>query len=95
MSATNLQSMLDSLAASGAGIRCKDMIRWLEGLGFVVRKGKKQGHRVITHPGLAAFTAASFSCGHGRNPQVKPVYVARIRKLLEAYSEDLRRLEGG
>ena len=72
-----------------ASIRCKDMIRLLEGLGFVVRDGKKTGHKVITHPTLVNFTSASITCGHGRNPQVKPIYVASIRRLLVTHAEGL------
>ena len=41
---------------------------------------------------LEGFTSAAFSCGHGRNPQVKQVYTARIRKLLESHADNLRKL---
>ena len=65
------------------------MVKLLEGLGFEVRDGKKSGHKVITHPGLCRFTSASFSCGHGRDPQVKRAYIHRIKKVLEDYGEEL------
>lgn len=65
------------------------MIRLLEGLGFAVRDGKKTGHKVITRPTLVNFTSAAFTCGHGRNPQVKPIYVAQIKRLLETYADRL------
>ena len=81
--------------STGARIRCDAMIRLLTGLGFSVRDGRKQGHKVITHPGLDVFTSAAFSCGHGKNPQVKPVYVASIRSLLASHADDLQRLPGG
>ena len=74
------------------------MIRLLTGLGFSVRDGRKQGHKVITHPELNAFTSAAFSCGHGKNPQVKRVYVANvasIRSLLACHAQDLQELAGG
>lgn len=81
-------------ALSGSrSIRANDMVRILSGLGFAVRDGSKQGHKVITHPRLEGFTSAAFSCGHGRNPQVKPVYAARIRKLLESHADNLRKLK--
>ena len=70
-------------------IRCNDMIRLLKRLGFSVRDGKKAGHKVITHPTLVNFTSASITCGHGRNPQVKPIYVARIRQLLVTHADGL------
>ena len=59
------------------------------GAGFAVRDGKKTGHKVITHPTLVNFTSASITCGHGRNPQVKPIYVARIRQLLVTHVDGL------
>ena len=71
------------------------MIRLLTNLGFSVRDGRKQGHKVITHPRLESFASAAFTCGHGRNPQVKPVYVASIRRLLESHADDLQSLLGG
>ena len=54
--------------------------------------GKKTGHKVITHPTLVNFTSASFTCGHGRNPQVKPIYViyvGQVRRLLAMYADGL------
>ena len=62
----------------------------LRDLGFDVRDGRKPGHKVITHPGLALFTSASFTGGHGRNAQVKPVYIRVIKTLLQEYAEDLK-----
>ena len=80
--------------STGGEVRCKAMERLLIGLGFSIRDGKKQGHKVITHPGLGNFTSAAFSCGHGRNPNVKPVYTQRIRKMLELHADDLEKLKG-
>ena len=79
--------------STGGSIRCNDMVQILSGLGFAVCDGGKQGHKVITHPKLKGFTSAAFACDHGRNPQVKPVHTARIRKLLESHADDLRKLK--
>ena len=84
-----------AILSTGADIRCTAMVRLLTGLGFSVRDGRKQGHKVVTHHGLAAFTSAAFSCGHGRNPQVKRVYVASVRSLLASYADDLQKWSGG
>ncbi len=83
---------IDALSTGGS-IRCNDMVRILSGRGLAVRDGGKQGHKVITHPKLEGFTSAAFACGHGRNPQVKPVYTGRIRQLLESHADDLRKLK--
>ena len=72
--------------STGTDIRCNAMIRLLTGLGFSVRDGRKQGHKVVTHPGLAAFTSAG---------QVKRVYMASIRSLLASYADDLQKWSGG
>ncbi len=44
---------IDALSTGGS-IRCNDMVRILSGLGFAVRDGSKQGHKVITHPAKAS-----------------------------------------
>ena len=56
----DIRRAIDRLSTR-TSIRCNDMIRLLEGLGFAIRDGKKAGHKVITHPGLASFTSASFT----------------------------------
>ena len=84
----DVRGAIDRLSTRGS-IRCKDMIRLLEGLGFAVRDGKKTGHKVITHSTLVNFTSASITCGHGRNPQVKRIYVEQIKRLLVTYADGL------
>lgn len=82
------QYAIDELS-TGRSLRCTEMITLLRNLGFDVRDGRKPGHKVITHPELERFTSASFTCGHGRNAQVKPVYIRDIRKLLQKHAEEL------
>ena len=89
--APDVHAVIGKLSA-GKAIRCKEMEWLLISLGFSVRNGKKQGHRVITHSELAGFTSAAFSCGHGRNPTVKPVYVRQMLKMLKLHSDDLNLL---
>lgn len=84
-----VRAALQTLASAGTGLRCKDLLRTLRKLGFDVRDGAKQGHKVLTHPGLARFTAAGFTCGHGTNPEIKPVYVKQVAKLLRDYQAEL------
>lgn len=87
-----VQAAIDRLATSGASLRCKDVEQLLRGLGFDVREGKKAGHRVVSHPELVDFTGTNFTCGHGRNPEIKPAYVKSLRKVLESHADALREL---
>jgi hypothetical protein len=90
MARGNFQTVL-SLFQGGSVLRCGDVVKALESLGFEVRDGSKGGHKVFTHDSLKDFTSSSFNCDHGRNPQIKKAYIKKIRNLLEQYSEELSR----
>lgn len=77
------------LESAGASLRCKDLVAALKGLGFDVRDGTKQGHKVFTHPHIPDFTSSGFTCGHGTNPEVKPNYPKSVLKLLHRYETEL------
>lgn len=78
-----------------ANLCCKEVINQLVKLGFEVKDGKRGGHKVFVHPGLSpAFHSASFNCGHGKNPEIKPPYIHKIIKILEQYSEELEEFLG-
>jgi hypothetical protein len=83
-------AVVDTLESAKASMRCKDMVLALESLGFEVRDGGKQGHKVLTHDRIPGFFSAAFTCGHGRNPEIKPAYVGRICKLLRRYECELK-----
>jgi predicted RNA binding protein YcfA (HicA-like mRNA interferase family) len=63
---------------------CKDLLRFLEGLGFVTRAGKSGKHYTYRHPKITGFRG-NFDCGHGRNPDVLPVYIRNVLDVLEEY----------
>ena len=84
-------NVVDTLASAKASMRCQDMVTALESLGFEVRDGKKQGHKLLMHGGIPGFLSAGFTCGHGRNPEIKPVYVNNIRRLLLRYETEILR----
>ena len=86
---TRVRAVLAELDAAGAGLRCNDLISKLRTLGFDVRDGRKPGHKVLTHPGLPAFTSSSFTCGHGRNPEIKPVYVRNVAAVVRNHEAAL------
>lgn len=89
MSAEAVRRARERLAAPGANLRCKDAVRILEKLGFRVRAGKKQGHMVVTHPGVQDFVGAGFTCGHGRNPEIRPVYVRQLATIIQNHEDAL------
>jgi predicted RNA binding protein YcfA (HicA-like mRNA interferase family) len=72
-----------------ASMSCKEVIRALESLGFIVKAGSKGKHHTYTHPKLVTLRA-NFDCGHGRNPDVLPVYVKSIANVLEEFEESLK-----
>lgn len=84
-----IRDVVDTLQASKTTIRCKEMIGHLESLGFEVRAGKKAGHKVVLHPGIEGFYSAAFTCGHGRKPEIKPVYFAKMVRLIRQYETEL------
>ena len=90
MTSCNLDYVLEVLAGSGASVKCDELQKFLEDLGFKVQDGKKQGHKIVTHPGLENFYSTSYTCGHGKNPEVKPQYIKNIRKTLLQYQEELK-----
>lgn len=89
----DIEKVLQSLRQRKRNIRCNELIEGLEKLGFTVRDGKRGGHKLFMHPELADFHGGSFNCDHGKNPQIKPVYVSNIIKLLEQYQEALTALK--
>jgi hypothetical protein len=82
-------SALMRLEQAKRSIRCSELTALLEGLGFEVRDGRKQGHRVIVHDGIDGFTSDSFTCGHGKNPEIKPAYTGKLIRLLRRYENEL------
>lgn len=81
---------IQALQQAGASMRCSELQKILESLGFEVRDGKKQGHKVVSHPGLEDFYSASYTCGHGRDPEVKRNYVRAMLGLIRRYRDDLQ-----
>ena len=90
MSTDPVLAAVDVLVSRKASLRCEEVVALLEGLGFIVRDGKKQGHKVVTHPGLDDFLSTSFSCGHGRNPTIKAAYAVSLRRVLTMHADALR-----
>jgi GT2 family glycosyltransferase len=89
-----LAHTISQLQAAKSSIRCEELAAYMHDLGFVVRAGDA-GHKVVTHPGLKGFYSASYNCGHGRNPEIKPAYIGKILRILRQYESELDELLRG
>lgn len=89
MSVEVVRAAREELEQAVTSLRCRDLVRILRKLGFDVRNGAKQGHKVMTHPGVPSFTSQAFTCGHGRNPEIKPVYVRKVAATLRQFEPEL------
>ena len=85
------EEVVSALRSTKASMRCAELTRQLERLGFEVRPGKRGGHRIMVHDGLTSFYSKPFNCGHGKNPEIKPAYVRQILKLLNNHEQELIR----
>jgi hypothetical protein len=90
MPSSRLNLAIRRLSESGASLRCDELRDLLVGLGFSIKDGKKVGHKVVTHGGLAGFHSTSYTCGHGHNPEIKRSYLNNIRRVLQTHEQALQ-----
>jgi len=91
-----METARQTLRTRKTTMRCQELVELLTRLGFIVRDGRRGGHKIFTHSGLPEFTSASFNCGHGRNPEIKPAYIQNILRIIEAHEDSLKTyLTGG
>lgn len=88
----SVDNAIRQLERAGASLRCRELQRILESLGFEVRDGRKPGHKIIHHPGLPGFLGSSYTCGHGRDPQIKPNYARNMLRIVRHHDTALRDL---
>lgn len=88
------QDIVDRLQSAPSSIRCRELAQYLETLGFEVRDGKKQGHKVFVHHGVVTFSSGAYTCGHGSNPEIKPAYIKNVIRLLKQHEAGLIRYLG-
>lgn len=89
MAAKIVKQAIQDLASAGASMRCEELRRLLEGLGFEVRDGARGGHKVFVHAHIDGFVSGSYNCDHGRNPQIKRPYIKKVLTVLRQYESDL------
>lgn len=89
MTAKILELAIRRLKAERYSMRCSDLRELLESLGFYIKDGKNGGHKLYFHDHLDGFFSSGFDCGHGKNSQVKPVYVGNVLRVLANYETEL------
>lgn len=84
-----LNDARETLLAGKGNLRCQEVVKLLERLGFEVRDGRRGGHKIFVHHAIPGFYSGSFNCGHGKNPEIKPAYITRILTILDMYAPAL------
>ncbi len=82
--------IIQQLEKKKANLKCDELCYCLEVLGFQVREGRKQGHRVVTHPDIRDFFSTSYTCGHGKNPEIRSTYIRNIKKILLKHEQAIK-----
>lgn len=91
MTAKILVQAMQRLKSGRTSMRCAELGKLLESLGFYVRDGERGGHKMFFHDHLAGFVSSSYDCGHGRNLEIKPAYISNVLRILRQYDADLTR----
>jgi hypothetical protein len=89
-----VENVIKELQGAGASMRCSEMKAHLGSLGFTVRDGKKAGHKVFFHDELEGFRSSSYTCNHGKNPELKRPYIINVIKTLIMYKAELIEING-
>jgi len=85
----NYDSIISQLQKNKT-LRCLEVVKMLEYLGFQVNEGKASNHKIFTHNQLPGFIAGGFNCEHGKNGEVKRPYLRKILRVLQKYEADLK-----
>lgn len=89
MAKLSYDDVLRKLNERRYSLRCDELIDCLEDLGFVVEASSRGNHHTFTHPGIPDFHGSNFDCGHGKNPQLRAVYVGKVIKTIEKYGDEI------
>lgn len=97
MPKATVDNAIHALQQAGASMRCADLQGVLESIGFEIKDRKKPGHKVVYHAALSRmseFSTTSYTCGHGKNPEVRPAYVKKMLGVIRHYESELKELNG-
>ena len=84
-----IDDVIAHLTQQQASMRCAEMKKLLETLGFQVTDAATKNHKLVYHKGIKDFHGSHYDCGHGKNPELKKPYVQAMRRLIEKYRIDL------
>lgn len=90
MPISRYDAVLQSFREGGANLRCSEVKRLLEELGFEVHDGKKGNHRTFTHDHVQEFHGGHYDCGHGKDSEVRRCYTRDIIRIIEKYETEIR-----
>lgn len=93
MSKLSVDDAIDELNNAKGNFQCARLIEILESFGFVVASKRSKHHKVVKHLQLPNFLGSNFACEHGKNPNVKKVYVGKVKRILTLYKDDLELLK--
>lgn len=78
--------IIDRWRANKKSMRCDELVKDFESLGFRVSPKGSAGHHVAIFPGRVITETISFDCGHGnKNNVVKMPYVLKLIRFLETH----------
>lgn len=92
---TRLELIIEDLERRSKSIGCSGrsgLLFFLEELGFTLKSGKSDNHKVVAHPELSKvseFRTFGIDCGHGTAKSVKPCYGRTVLNTLKKYKEEL------
>lgn len=92
---TRLELIIEDLERRTKTIGCgtrTGLIFYLEELGFNLKSGKSDNHKVVSHAELSRiseFRTFGIDCGHGMSKSVKPCYGRTVLNTLKKYKEEL------
>lgn len=90
MAIGDYDEIVTKLQESAGNIRCTELRKMLERLGFVVTEGSKGNHRTYRHPGIPSFAGGNYDCGHGPSAQLKKFYIRNVLVTIQQYEEVLK-----
>lgn len=89
-----LHEIRTQLQTGKGSLRCDELIRLLESLGFSIKRRGNAQHYVYSHSAIPGFHGANFACPHRRGAPVKRNYITSVLRVLSQYETELEKYLG-